>query len=228
MKHIAIIPARSGSKGVKNKNIKILNGLPLITYTIRAAIDSKVYSSIYVSTDSQEIADIAISEGALVPFLRSNNLSNDSALAVDVMLDMLNNIQIEDPATTYFSMLQPTTPLRSSEDCIYTNDILQNSPISSLISVTECSEHPYKMVRKSTDNIRLNFLDWPIENPPRQSLPEIYIYNGAFYSSNVNYFLKNKTFVSSKTYLYEMPKNRSINIDDEIDFSLAEILASAT
>jgi CMP-N-acetylneuraminic acid synthetase len=82
------------------------------------------------------------------------------------------------------------------------------------------------MVRKSNTNSRLNFLDWPIENPPRQSLPKIYIYNGAFYSSRVDFFLENKTFVNEDTYLYEMPKTRSVNIDDEIDFKLAEILVS--
>ena len=95
MKHIAIIPARSGSKGVKNKNIKYLNGKPLIAHTIQAAQASGIYSNIYVTTDSQEIADIALAEGALIPFLRSQDLANDSALAVDVMIDVLNKINIE-------------------------------------------------------------------------------------------------------------------------------------
>ncbi len=228
MKHIAIIPARSGSKGVKNKNIKYLNGKPLIAYTIQAAQASGIYSNIYVTTDSQEIADIALAEGALIPFLRSQDLANDSALAVDVMIDVLNKINIEKPKETYFSMLQPTTPLRSEEDCKSSHEILLKNSFSSLISITECSEHPYKMVRKSKTNSRLNFLDWPIENPPRQSLPKIYIYNGAFYSSRVDCFLENKTFVNEDTYLYEMPKTRSVNIDDETDFKLAEILVSGS
>ena len=226
MKHIAIIPARSGSKGVKNKNIRFLNGEPLIAHTIKTAIASEVYSAVYVSTDSEEIAEIAIAEGALVPFLRSKTLAEDSALAVDVMIDALKRISIEKPDQTYFSMLQPTTPLRNKEDCKLVHEILIRNSLSSLISITQCSEHPYKMVRKSNNNSRLNFLDWPYENPPRQSLPEIYIYNGAFYSSKVECFIENKTFVNDDTYLYEMPKERSINIDDEIDFKLAEILAT--
>ncbi len=227
MKHIAIIPARSGSKGVKNKNIKPLNGKPLISHTIQVALSSKVYSDVYVTTDSQDIADIAIADGAIVPFLRTKELASDSALAVDVILDILNKLEIENPDKTYFSMLQPTSPLRNVDDCIQTNRILNQDLCNTLISVAECSEHPYKMVRKSKNNIRLNFLDWPIENPPRQTLPDLYIYNGAFYSSRVDLFQNKKTFVHEDTFLYEMPKIRSVNIDDTIDFMLAELLLSS-
>tara|TARA_B100000242_G_scaffold17275_1_gene10593 strand:+ start:34218 stop:34904 length:687 start_codon:yes stop_codon:yes gene_type:complete len=227
MKHIAIIPARSGSKGVKNKNIKPLNGKPLISHTIQVALSSKVYSDVYVTTDSQDIADIAIADGAIVPFLRTKELASDNALAVDVILDTLNKLEIKNPDKTYFSMLQPTSPLRNVDDCIQTNRILNQDLCNTLISVAECSEHPYKMVRKSKNNIRLNFLDWPIENPPRQTLPDLYIYNGAFYSSRVDLFQNKKTFVHEDTFLYEMPKIRSVNIDDTIDFMLAELLLSS-
>lgn len=226
MKTIAIIPARAGSQGVKNKNIRLVGGMPLILHTIMTARSSGVYSDVIVTTDSSEIAEIATDAGASVPFLRSDQLADNKALAVDVMVDSLQRLNAEYSDESYFCMLQPTTPLRSAQDCVNVHEMMMSEPAHSLISVTECSEHPYKMVRKSSSQLRLNFLDWPVENPPRQSLPELFIYNGAFYAAKINLFLAQKTFVSEKTKLYEMPKDRSVNIDDEIDLVLADALLS--
>lgn len=224
MKSIAIIPARAGSQGVKNKNIRLVAGIPLICHSIMAARSSGVYSDIIVTTDSSEIAKIATDAGASVPFIRSHNLADNKALAVDVMIDSLKRLYTKYSEDSYFCMLQPTTPLRSAEDCVSVHEMMASKLASSVISVTECSEHPYKMVRKSGSNERLSFLDWPIENPPRQSLPKLFIYNGAFYAANINLFLNQETFVTEKTKLYEMPKERSVNIDDEIDLILADAL----
>jgi len=224
MRTIAIIPARAGSQGVKNKNIRLVGGIPLICHTIIAARSSEVYSDVIVTTDSSEIAEIARDAGASVPFLRSDQLANNKALAVDVMVDSLKRLNAEYSDDSYFCMLQPTTPLRSAQDCVSVHEMMMSNLAHSVISVTECSEHPYKMVRKSSSQLRLNFLDWPVENPPRQSLPKLFIYNGAFYAANINLFLDQKTFVSEKTKLYEMPKERSVNIDDEIDLVLADSL----
>jgi CMP-N,N'-diacetyllegionaminic acid synthase len=224
MKTIAIIPARAGSQGVKNKNIRLVGGMPLICHTIIAARSSGVYSDVIVTTDSSEIAEIATDAGASVPFLRSDQLADNKALAVDVMVDSLKRLNADYSDDSYFCMLQPTTPLRSAQDCVNVHEMMMSKIAHSVISVTECSEHPYKMVRKSSSQLRLNFLDWPVENPPRQSLPKLFIYNGAFYAANINLFLDQKTFVSGKTKLYEMPKERSVNIDDEIDLVLADAL----
>lgn len=224
MKAIAIIPARAGSQGVKNKNIRMVGGKPLICHTIIAARLSGIYDDIIVTTDSSEIAEISTDSGASVPFLRSPNLADNKALAVDVMVDTLERLNTEYTNDSYFCMLQPTTPLRSVEDCINVHEMMISKSAYSVVSVTECSEHPYKMVRKSSSQLRLNFLDWPIENPPRQSLPKLFVYNGAFYAAKINLFLSQKTFVSDETKLYEMPKERSVNIDDEIDLIFADIL----
>jgi CMP-N,N'-diacetyllegionaminic acid synthase len=224
MKTIAIIPARAGSQGVKNKNIRLVNGKPLICHTIIAARSSGVYSDVIVTTDSPKIAEIATDAGASVPFIRSDKLADNKALAVDVMVDSLKRLDVEYSDDSYFCMLQPTTPLRSAQDCVNVHEMMTSNLASSVISVTECSEHPYKMVRKSSSQLRLPFLDWPVENPPRQSLPQLFIYNGAFYAANINLFLNQKTFVTEKTKLYEMPKERSVNVDDEIDLILADAL----
>ena len=224
MKSIAIIPARAGSQGVVNKNIRFVGGIPLICHSIATAISSKVFTDVIVTTDSPEIAEIALNAGASVPFIRSEELSDGRALAVDVMLDTLEKLSSKYCDHSYFAMLQPTSPLRTIEDCIAVNGLIRDKETQSVISVTECSEHPYKMVKKSQAGFRLDFLDWPVENPPRQSLPKIFIYNGAFYAAKINDFLRAKTFVTERTKLYEMPRERSVNIDDELDLMLANAI----
>lgn len=224
MKKIAIIPARAGSKGVKNKNIRLVGGVPLICHSIVTAIESNIYTDVIVTTDSSEIADIAINAGAKVPFIRSAKLSDGKALAVDVMLDVLDKLRIVYCDNSYFVMLQPTSPIRTIDDYMYVDQMMRKKSVQSLISVTECSEHPYKMVRKGPESLRMQFLDWPVENPPRQSLPPVYVYNGAFYAAKINEFLINKSFVTKSTKLYDMPRERSVNIDDELDLILADAL----
>lgn len=227
MKILGVIPARGGSKGVPNKNIRLLNGQPLIVHTIQAAVASHVFDKILVTTDSEEIRQIAIEAGAEAPFLRESSLATDTALAVPVIQDATRR------ATDYFGyefeavcMLQPTTPLRSAEDCKKVSEILAaDETLDSVISVVEVSQHPYKMIRKSSDGLMLPFLDWPVENPPRQSLPKVFTYNGAFYLTRTAVLMEAGSFKGNKCHLYEMPFMRSVNIDNALDFDLADIIA---
>ncbi len=104
------------------------------------------------------------------------------------------------------------------------NGLIRDKETQSVISVTECSEHPYKMVKKSQADFRLDFSNWRVENLPRQSLPKILIYKGAFYAAKINDFLRAKTFVTERPELYEMPRERSVNVDDELGLMLADAI----
>ena len=116
MKNIAIIPARSGSKGLKDKNIRLLNGKPLLAYSVEAALESEQFDEVMVSTDSEKYAEIAKEWGANVPFLRSAELSSDTATSKDVILDVLKRYAESGQVFDTFSLLQPTSPLRTAEN----------------------------------------------------------------------------------------------------------------
>ena len=222
MNIIAVIPARKGSKGVKGKNIRTINNVPLISYTIRCALESKLFSDVVVSTDSEEIKAVAEEEGALVPFIRSEELSHDTALAIPVIQDAVKKTQsFNNKKYDGICMLQPTSPLRSEEDFKNVVGLLDNIHVDSVISVVEVSQHPYKVVRKNSEDMLVPFLDWPIENPPRQKLPKLYTYNGAFYLTKYNILMNEGSFKGTNCKLYEMPESRSVNIDTENDFLLA-------
>lgn len=116
MNNIAIIPARSGSKGLPDKNILDLNGHPLMYYTIKAALKSGCFDTVMVSTDSEKYADIAKSCGAEVPFLRSEELSSDTAGSWDVVREVLTQYKVMGNSFDYVALMQPTSPLRNAED----------------------------------------------------------------------------------------------------------------
>lgn len=118
MKNIAIITARSGSKGLPNKNIRLLNGKPLMAYTIEAAIKSNMFDEVFVSTDSEEYADIAKEYGASVPFLRSQENAGDSSSSWDVVKETIENYKELGKVYDTVALLQPTSPLRRAEDIV--------------------------------------------------------------------------------------------------------------
>ena len=228
MKTLAIIPARGGSKGIPRKNLKIINGFPLIYFTINSAILANIFNDVIVSTDDPEIAEVSKMYGAQVPFMRNANLSHDTANAVDVIKDSIFQMK------TLFGkdydagvMLQPTTPMRQKFHYTETFSQFQLRQHKSLISVCAVSEHPHKMFKIKRKELDL-FLDWPISNPARQTLPQLYIPNGAFYYFEINSFLKYETFNLDDSFPYVMEKKFSVNIDDNIDFLLAEKLMSLT
>ncbi len=225
MKILAIIPARKGSKGVKNKNIKLLNKIPLIGHTIKTAIASNVFSKVIVTTDSSKIASISKSFGAEVPFLRPNYLSTDTALAIPTIIHALKKTELIFKETyDVICMLQPTTPLRRKIDYkkIFRQFKNNYDQYDSVISVKHVGNYsPYKM-KIIKNNQLIDYKKWPIENPPRQSLPNIYIVNGAFYVTKREVLLELKSFKGRKCLPYLMDEYNSINIDNHNDFFLAE------
>lgn len=222
MKVLGVIPARGGSKGVKNKNIKPLAGKPLIAYTIEAAQHSQLTTAI-VSTDSEDIAEVSRQYGAWVPFLRPTNLATDSAKAIPVIQHALRFVE-EQEGVTYDAvmMLQPTTPFRTGEDIDKALKLLERTGADSVISVVDAgAHHPARM--KYLEGNRL--IDPPYceayENQPRQELRPMYLRNGAVYLTRRNVLLRN-SFKGSDCCALIMPEERSVNIDTPLDFDYAE------
>ncbi len=220
---LAIIPARSGSKGLKDKNIRMLNGKPMIAYTIESAIESNIFDDIVVSTDSEIYADIAIKYGADVPFLRPDYLSSDEATTNDVIEHTIRELEKLGKIYDYFMILQPTSPLRTIEDIIGAVKLLFEKNANSVVSVCETEHSPlYMNVLDETLSMD-NFLSQNVKSR-RQELPKYYRLNGAIYLCKLDYFLEYKNLYKEKSYAYIMENKRSIDIDDELDFLIAETL----
>ena len=153
MRIIAIIPARSGSKGLKDKNIKELNGKPMMAYTIEAANSCGIFDCVHVSTDSEKYADIARKYGADVPFLRSQEMSSDTADSWDAVLEVLNRYKGLEKEFDMVTLLQPTSPIRTGEDIKNAFNIFIAKDANAVISVCE-SDHPiewYRPLRKDNE-----------------------------------------------------------------------------
>ena len=224
MRVLGIIPARGGSKGLPGKNIKLLNGIPLIAYTIKEALNSNLEECI-VSTDSDEIAQIARNFGGKVPFLRPAEFATDQASSVDVVLHALDFMR-EHEGKEYdaIMLLQPTTPFRDSEDINEAINILLNSDADSVISVTNVGgSHPARMKFIADGNL----IDPPFveafEGQNRQELPPMYIRNGGIYLTRID-TIKNWSFKGNISKALVMPEKKSVNIDNIDDFEFAEWL----
>lgn len=222
-KFLAIIPARSGSKGLKDKNIKELNGKPMISYTIEAAKNSNIFDDIIVSTDSQKYANISLEYGASVPFLRPEYLSTDIATTNDVIEYIIEELKKNGKEYDYFMILQPTSPLRTLEDMLGAVKLLFEKDANSVVSVCEAEHSPLYMNTLDESLSMSGFISKDTKTR-RQELPKYYRLNGAIYISKVDFFLRYKDFYREKSFAYIMDKKRSIDIDDEYDFFIAESL----
>lgn len=218
-KIIGIIPARSGSKGVKDKNIKTLAGKPLISYTIECAKATGIFDDIVVSTDSSKYADIAMQYGASVPFFRSQETASDSANSISVLEEVLNNLQ-----ETYdiVVMLQPTSPLRQPFHIKEAVDLFLEKNADSVVSVSKFP-HSIAWVNSLDESLSMNgFIKKEYLNKRRQDLPQMYMLNGAVYVFKASMINKDFNMFDDKSFAYIMDKEYSIDIDDEYDFKLAE------
>ena len=224
MKNIAIIPARSGSKGLKDKNIKLLNGKPLLTYSIEAALKSKCFDVVFVSTDSKKYANIAKQYGAEVPFLRSKKNSSDKSNAWDVIREVLENYKKLGKEFDTFTYLQPTSPLRTSTDIKKAYKLYKELKANSIVSICDTEVSPLYCYHLPKNNLLSKVLNVDNENKRRQDAGTYYTMNGAIYLANVNNFLKTNDIYKNKCYAYVMDKKSSIDIDDEMDFKYAEAL----
>lgn len=224
MKSIAVIPARSGSKGLKDKNIKLLNGKPLIWYSIQAAISSGCFDEVMVSTDSEKYAKIARECGASVPFLRSDEMSTDKASSWGTVQEVLDNYKDLGKEFDTVMLLQPTSPLRTSEDIKNAFAILEEKNADSVVGVCEMDHSPLWSNVLPENRCLDGFIRPEVkESSGRQSLPTYYRINGAIYLTKVTEALGTNLY-SDSGYAYIMEQAKSIDIDTELDFKMAEFL----
>lgn len=223
MKNIAIIPARSGSKGLKDKNIKPLADKPLLVYSIEAAVLSGCFSTVMVSTNSEEYAKIARTYGAEVPFLRSEKTSSDSASSWDAVLEVLNRYEEMTESFDTFCLLQPTSPLRTSNDIKAAYRLMEEKDAFSVQSVVEL-DHPLSWCGVLGENDSLDGFNTREDDQQRQIQKKYYRPNGAIYIAAISEFRKDQFLYREGAYAYIMPKERSVDIDIEFDFMFAEIL----
>ena len=220
---LAIIPARGGSKGIPNKNIMDICGKPLIAYTIEAGKKSKYIDEVVVSTDSEAIKITAQQYGAKVPFLRPEELSNDIAKSIDVVLHAIDFYENNNINFDYIILLQPTSPLRTFEHLDKAIEKLIDSNGSSLISVREADENPVIMRTIQDEKLR-EIISFGGTNLRRQDLPTFYIFNGALYINSNDMLVNEKRFVDENTIPYVMDKESSVDIDTMLDARLVELI----
>lgn len=222
IKRMAIIPARSGSKGLRDKNIKLLDGKPLMAYTIEAALKSGCFEKVFVSTDSQVYADIAMQYGADASFLRTPENSGDRAGSWDVVREVVGTFESKGLYYDEIMLLQPTSPLRDCDDIQQSIMLLQRKNANAIISVTEMEHSPIWSNTLPEDGCMDNFENMEYINLSRQELPTFYRYNGAIYLLKTMELYEEIMF-KKKCFAYIMPKEKSIDIDTEFDFKIAEL-----
>lgn len=223
MKNIAIIPARSGSKGLKDKNIKDLCGKPLMAYSIEAALESGVFDEVMVSTDSEKYAEIARKCGAQVPFLRSEYTASDSSSSWDMVDEVLDGYRKLGKEFDTFCLLQPTSPLRNVDDIKSAYNLFSEKADFAVISVCEAEHSPLWCGKLPDNGEFINFIDRDGMNQ-RQAAGKYYRLNGAIYIVNCEKYKDERFFYQKGSFAYLMPQIRSVDIDTEMDFRLAEML----
>jgi len=220
---LAWIPARGGSKGIKDKNIKLLLGKPLIAYSIEAALESEYVDSIIVSTDSQQIADVAINYGACVPGLRPSELASDTSKTIDALMYTVHQFQNDKDKFDIICLLQPTSPLRTANDIDSALRIFADNGFEKdVVSVSLVKKHPILMRKILQDGSMESLLNIS-STVRRQDMPDIYEINGAVYV-NLTERLNNDISLNDNQLPYIMEEINSVDIDDMKDFILAGYL----
>ena len=231
MNILCIIPARSGSKGIKHKNIKNLAGKPLMAWSIEQALNSEYKMRVIVSTDSADYRNIAIQYGAEVPFLRPKEISQDLSTDLELVEHCLDYLEKnEDYIPDFIVQLRPTYPTRKMEILNDTIKIFmekRNEGFHSLRTVIPFEKSPFKMYTINNNNLeplfrKLGDMEEPY-NQCRQNLPEAYLHNGYIDIFNSN-LIKEKKISGENIYGYIMKKNEYHDIDHIEDFEIVENL----
>jgi len=218
---LALIPARRNSKGIPLKNVKDFGGRPLLAWSIEAAKKSRFPMRVVCSTDDQDIASTAQDWGAETPFLRPEHLSTDTAQTIDVVLHAVESLK---EFFTHVLLLQPTSPLRTSDDIDGAVQLSLDRGADAVVSVTEAAAHPYLTYSTSEDQSMAPFFRPDGVSLRRQDLPPAFVLNGAIYVNTVDSLDRERTFVPQGTLAYPMPRERSIDIDTMHDWAQAEAI----
>jgi CMP-N,N'-diacetyllegionaminic acid synthase len=222
MKPLIIIPARGGSKGVPRKNIKLLNGKPLIHYTIEAAQNIFSNDIICVSTDDEEIKEVTEQTGLIVPFLRPAELATDQAGTREVLLHAISFYEANEYFADTIILLQPTSPFRTSSQ-IKEAIKLYSDECDMVVSVKETKSNPYYLLYEENE---FGYLKKSKESAftRRQDCPKVWEFNGAIYIINIESIKESPISDFKKTMKYEMDDKSSLDIDNDFDWKLAETL----
>ncbi len=226
MKNIAVIPARSGSKGLPDKNIKPVNGKPLLAYTIEAALESGCFDTVHVSTDSERYAEIARRYGADVPFLRSAALATDTASTWDAVREVLARYDELSKRFDTMMLMQPTTPLRTGEDVKEAYALFQKKQAKSVIAVCEVDHSPLWCDTIPDSGSMKGFGRKDLAWVNRQDLRPYYRVNGAIYLLSVNgiNIPPDDEIYEDNCYALFMDRKKSVDVDSEDDLALVEFL----
>ncbi len=221
-KILGIILARGGSKGIKNKNIKLINGKPLIYWTIKSAMKSKKLSKVILSTDSKKIASIGKKYNLDVPFIRPRKLAKDNTPSVDAIEHALNFLKKSGEEFEFVVLLEPTSPLRSVQDIDKSIRKIIMSNADSLVSICRTDALNPLFLFKRKKSFLKPFKTSKKKYLRRQDLEPTYFIEGTIYISKVKSLLKKRTFCHNNTIGYEVPKWKSIEIDDNFDWMVVD------
>jgi CMP-N-acetylneuraminic acid synthetase len=227
-KILAVIPARGGSKRVPNKNVREIGGKPLIAHTIEQTKESEMLDRTIVSTEDDEIREVAKTHGGDVPFERPDELATDTATSDDVILHALDWFDQNNKKFDIVAMVQTTTPFRTSDDIDSALRQLIESDADSVISVSEFDVPPVWAVMEDENGHLRSYFEagylWTDEIPRSQDTPKLYHPNGAIFSAYVAEFIEQQSFYTNNTLNYKMPRSRSLDIDEPFDLELAQAL----
>jgi CMP-N,N'-diacetyllegionaminic acid synthase len=225
-KVLGVIPARGGSKGLPDKNIKNLHDKPLLAWTIETAHASDYIDDVIVSTDDLKIKEIALEYGAEVPFIRPDNLASDTASSIDVVEHAINELANSGRAFDIVVMLEPTSPLREASDIDKALSQLNESDAGAIVSVCKSeATHPSFMYKLCPDTRLQPFMGLQPTNLRRQDIEPLFFLEGTLYISWINILKSKHSFYHEGTIAYEVPKWKSLEIDDADDFIMVEALA---
>lgn len=223
---LGLIPARGGSKGLPGKNTRDLCGKPLIAWTIDAARASSCLDAVVVSTDDSSIAAIAAKHGAEVPFLRPADLAGDTASSIDVVIHAIDALAAEGRVFDLVVLLEPTSPLREASDIDNGVSRMLSMGAGAVVSVCRAeSAHPAFMYRQRADERLVPFMERQPTGLRRQEIEPLFFLEGSLYASRIDVLRAKRSFYHDDTIAYEVPKWKSIEIDDLDDFLMVEALA---
>jgi CMP-N,N'-diacetyllegionaminic acid synthase len=228
---VALIPARHGSKRVPGKNVRVLGGHPLLAYTIAPALESGIFDSVIVSTDSEEVAAVARHYGAEVPFLRPASMASDTSPDIEWLHHTLRTLGQRGRAWEAFCLLRPTSPFRTAETIRRAwQRFSTQDGVHSLRAVEKCAQHPGKMWIVRGDRmlplLPFGTAERPWHSTPYQALPEVYVQNASLEIAWTDVVLRQGSIAGSVIVPFLTEESEGFDINDPRDWALAESLVS--